>query len=625
MLFFVFVPGFMLAALLASVVWARRDHQLVAPAIGPIEVRNSFVGEGSLQGAAVAWRSLWPLVRVEAHRLVRHPASYLVVVPFLSLTLSEFQFSGIKEWNREDVSFVVYTAVPWAWGTLIASNLLTLRSRRWRSQELLATTPVPERSRTIAHLIATLAMLPGTALLLAAVFVAGNLSGKTIGSPRVTVLLSAPLLVVGGGCLGVAVARWLPRPIFGWVAVIATSVLQVNFYHADLRWRWLHFSIFSNDTKDYPTFSPLHHEAHLFYLLGGVLLVAAIALAGNGFSSRVVGLLAGALGLIVVSGFVQTRPIGNADAEVFAQRLEDPSLNQQCFERSTFTICADPVWADIVPHWSKPVEGVLARLSSQVIPAGLVVRQRPLIDVSHELPTSVAAKVDPAVVWPNDDEVSLSYEWGFPAAMEDSVAGEAQLSLGFRVASLVVGLPPDAWWSESSRGTADWLTVRLADSDTNQAVASPLSQCLAGTEGRAVVALWLAGQSTPAARGQLHSRAQSIQASKTLNSPVSFDWSWNYGGGFPDVLPEQGTVVNGSDVVGASALLQRDDASVAAMFQRHWAEIVAPAGQPITDKDVLGWFGLDTKQASAIVTKSTPKDHESDIGPRPAVFGTCLT
>jgi len=74
------------------------------------------------------------------------------------------------------------------------------------------------------------------------------------------------VIVVGGGFVGVAVARWLPRPVFGWVAVLASLLLQVNLGATDTRWRWLHFSIDGTDGLTYPAIAPAHHEGS--YVVG---------------------------------------------------------------------------------------------------------------------------------------------------------------------------------------------------------------------------------------------------------------------------------------------------------------------------------------------------------------------
>lgn len=246
-----------------------------------------------------------------------------------------------------------------------------------------------------------------------------------------------------------------------------------------------------------------------------------------------------------------------------------------------------------------------------------------MIDARHELAEAVAVKVDPTVVWPNDDEVSID-GWAFPTPGEGQAGDGVQLSLAFRVASRVVGLPPDVWWeAEPSDGSAGWLKVPLAHPDTHESIVSPLAQCLAADEARSVVAVWLAGQATPLARAELHRRAQSIVAAGDLSLPASFDTEWNYGGGFPDLLPEQGALVTGSDVVAGAALLKRDDTEVAAAIGRHWDEVVSNPARGTSSSDVLAWFDLDDDEAADIVRNGTPSDHKVDLSPRPAVFGPC--
>ena len=358
---FPFVLIVMIGAPVAAIVLSARDHQLMAPPAEFLDTATRVRGNASLRGASVGWKALVPLVRVETVRLVRHPAPYLVALPLCALSLSQFLSSSVIAYDRNDVDLIIFL-VPYAWGTLIASNLLALRSRRWGSDELLATTPTPQRSRTLAHLIAPIGMLPGAVVLLALAVVLGAISGRTIGTPRTWVIVTGLLLVVGGGCVGVGVARWLPRPAFGWVAVLATIVLQVNFGYLDPRWRWLHFSMYGNQSINYPNLAPDHHLAHAAYLVGGILLVAAVALARDGIDRNVGSLGVAALAIVVVSGVVQTRPPSAVDAVAFARHLEDPGADQSCTRREVFSVCAEPGYVDFVPYWSEPVDGVLRRV-----------------------------------------------------------------------------------------------------------------------------------------------------------------------------------------------------------------------------------------------------------------------
>ncbi len=620
-----FVLVFMLVTPLAAIFVSQRTQQLMAPAVGALDLARPVRGDAGLRGSTVAWRHLCPLVRLESVRLVRHPAVYLVAIPFTVVNFFQLEGSEVLVLDRDDVSLAVLLA-PYGWGVLIASNLLTLRSRRWRSEELLATMPVPQRSRTAAHLVAPLVTLPGAAVLLAGWFALAARSDHVRGTARPAAVLAGVLIVVGGGCVGVAVARWLPRPLFGWLAVIVTIVLQVNFGALDPRWRWLHFSVYAAETISYPRLAPQHHEVHLLYLAGGVLLVAAVALARDGLDRRSGALGGTALAVLLVTGAVQTAPLADADTALFVTRLEQPGIGQTCRPAAGATVCADPGFEFAIDWWTEPVVGVLRRVPDSARPADLVIRQRALVDARALLHPEIASAVDPAVAWPDDREVSVSDRWRLAAPGDPDGPGRVQLALAYRTASALVGLPPDAWWSASSRGSAAWATVPLAaGGERNEPVRGPLVQCDAAGDGRAVVAAWLAGQSTPAARAELRRRAGEVVARQWADTPVAFDPVDNYLTGLPDVLPEQGAVPSGGEILAATALLDLDDALVAAAFADRWSELVAPGSVPTAT--VLGWLGSDPSRARAAVAATAPRfdpeiDPDADTDP-PVLTGTC--
>jgi len=632
------VFALMVVAPVIAVAKVMRDHQLVAPAVGSVEITSAFRRDRVLRSAPARWPTIAPLLWLEARRLVMHPAPYVITAPLFAVWLMTVTDSWVIVHSSDDISTVTGT-VPLAWGTLIASNLLTLRSRRWRSEELLATTPVPERSRTVAHLLASLVMVPASVALLCIWFAAGAWSGRTVGTPRAAVLAVVPLIVVGAGCVGVAVARWLPKPVFGWVAVVATLILQLNFGHTDSRWRWLHFSSYGSESVSYPWLAPEFHEIHLVYLIGGILLVAAVALARDGIDARNGALLGTAVALMLVAGVLQVRPLSDEQVSMYAERVENPAWNQRCEERERVTFCFGPGFADFVPYWHGPVDGVLARVPADALDVPLVVRQRPLMDATIELPAPIVAAIDPTKAWPDDDEVAVSYGWELPSSWASNEPGAFELALGFRVASLALGLPPDAWWPAGSDEAGDRPGGATGEGPSAAGAAGGvvpievIMQCLAPDQARSVAAVWLAGQSTPLARGALLRRAGEVIGRGEQDVPVSFDSHGTYNALLPDPLPEQGTVVRGSHIVWAAALLARDDTHVAEIWRAHWDELAGRTGTPAGTADVLSWFDTDEGAIREVVAATAPSfnvaidgGHEEDNGPAgPPITTPCAS
>jgi hypothetical protein len=627
---FPFVLAAMVVAPVLAIGWSARDHQLMAPAVGGLDTTTRVARDALLRGEPVGARTLWPLVRVEGWRLFRHPAPYLVALPLCALSLWSLSFSPVTFYGRDDVELIVFL-VPLAWGTLIASNLLTLRSRRWHAEELLATMPVPARSRTLAHLLACLVMVPVALAMLAVPLGFAARSGRAFGTPRPWVLVTAVLIVVGGGFVGVAVARWLPRPVMGWVAVVATLVLQLNGGHLDPQWRWLHFSMYANEAIAYPELAPDRHLLHVVYLVGGLVLVAAVALARDGLDARAGALLAASGAVLVLAGALQVQPASVTDASILAGRLQDPASGQVCTSDEGVILCTDPAYADLVPHWRATVAGVARRLPTTARTEPLVLRQRPTIEARTALPPEVAERVDPALAWPDDDEVSLSSRWALPGTTDDTLPGRFQLALAFRTASTHLGLPPDAWWSAPSIGSTAFVTVPLAavGDEIDTPLLGPLVQCTTEGEARGAAAVWLAGQATPAARAELAALAGRIVGYDQLHTPVAFDPIDNYGALLPSTIPEQGAVPSGADIVAATALLTRDDAEVAAVLAAHWPTLVGPGpgGRAATTAELLSWFGMDAERAADVVRSTAPPadpdPHPEDVPRAPAITGPC--
>ena len=583
------------------VLWIRRDRRALAPEAGAsILGAAGFRPDAHLEGAPAPWRSLVPLVRVEMGRLLRHPAPYLMFLPIAPIMVISSRYPSIRVESMADVEIPIYV-VPFAWGAIVAANLTMLRSRRWRTDELLGALPVPSGSRTIAVGLASVALMLPALVILAGWQVLAWTAGRSIGSPRPVVLLVAPLLVLGGCCLGIAVARWLPRPGIAWLAVIATFVLQVNLGALDPRWRWLHFSMYASESLHHQDLAPTWHEWHAVYLVAGSLLVAALAVLRTRRDARVVAALVVAVVVLIGSGAWQVRPMSAAEVASFANRLEHPEQTQRCVAREAITYCGvDPV-LDLVDAWDRPVRAVWQRVPASGRPAALTVRQRPLITAIAEVPSEVLAVVDPSRVWPDDREVSVSDEWAVPAPEHGDEPGRVELALAFRVASSTLGLAPDAHWETTARGAGgsdEWATGFLRTNLEDErgqgdptayhgTLPGPLVVCTTGEQARGVVALWLAGQATPAARETLRHWAGVLDATRDLDRTVVFDPGDSYREGLSGVVPENGTAVRARSIVIAARLLEQPDGDVARVLDEHWRDLRSAT---LSWDDAAGWF-----------------------------------
>jgi hypothetical protein len=180
----------------------------------------------------VGSRALPHLAASEAVRLVRHPL--IVAGSLISAGLAAAVLAGAPPNNVYEALTVLYSFVlgPLAFFT---ARLAASRDRRSRLSRVLDATPVRERTRTIALLIACC----GPAALVAAMAGATVIAYRTADAtpprwPTIGVLLVQPVTVLGGGLLGVMTARWLPWPGAG-LTVMAILVIWVQLAGYDTR------------------------------------------------------------------------------------------------------------------------------------------------------------------------------------------------------------------------------------------------------------------------------------------------------------------------------------------------------------------------------------------------------
>lgn len=491
----------------------------------------------------------------EAWLLVRHPG----VVVGIGLTVFAFMLAS-DEHSATVLSEDLAAFLPLlllAWGALIAVNLATLRSRRDGTDELFDSLPTSAPARTAGHLLSVLALVPMSVVYYVAWFLISSSSPAAVGSPNLAILAGGALIVVGAGVCGVFVARWVPTAAAGPAAVIATMVLQSNFGHQDYRWRWLHFA--SGDGFNF-TFDVGHDGWHVVWLAGLVLLAVFFAFARHGLSRPVVTAGGLALVLLVVSGWVQTRPLSESRLAARASQLSSPAAHQVCEQRAGVRYCAYPTYREWIPLWEASVRGVLSRLPADAGPGTpLEVRQRPILTISDDLIPPFRDRIDPAAVWAADTAVHPGMTWrhdGHP------------LVIAFQAASWAVGLPPAASW------------------------ANPQA-CNAGGQARAVTAMWLAGRSGPKAEALLRERATEIERDgrRALVALQPLDVAPNWEG--EDRVDsayeaEVGAAGRGADVVAAARLLSLPGERVSAMVDTNWDRITDPSTPASALFELLG-------------------------------------
>jgi hypothetical protein len=249
-------------------------------------------------------RSVLALTRVEARRLITHPA--ILVPPGLIV------LTGARGPGAFRFLFLVgigYFAI--GIGTFLAANLCATRSRRDRTEELYASLPLRAADRTAAHLLSVAGPL-AAALVIAGVLAVvtrpwAGASARLDIEPR-TIMYGLPDFVQGPfavaflGVAGVVLARWFITPVA--VPVIFAGIFAMNSLTdlASGALRWL------SPVADYSSAglgSASVMPWHLVYLGGIILLLALAALVRRPLARGVQLYGATAVALTAVGGVMQ--------------------------------------------------------------------------------------------------------------------------------------------------------------------------------------------------------------------------------------------------------------------------------------------------------------------------------
>lgn len=248
------------------------------------------------------------LALAEARRLLLSP----VVLGALALTVlgaAQVPLTGDREVYGALTGLVAWVLGP---ASVVAGFLLGSRERRHDAGEWAGVTPTGLRCRTAAQLLAVLALV-GLAVVVSALLWVWflHLSGAELYlRPPLLEVASGPLCVLGGGWLGVMVARWWPwTPAVGIVLVllVALNVLATARPGTVLLGFYVDFPLWPLGAPD--VWAGLvegdrgWHATYLLALSGSAAVGALVATPGR----RVVLVGVGALlvGTAVVAGVLQ--------------------------------------------------------------------------------------------------------------------------------------------------------------------------------------------------------------------------------------------------------------------------------------------------------------------------------
>lgn len=168
-------------------------------------------------------RSVWAVLGgSEIRRLVLHPV-FLASLAFVAITAGVDLRPGPREAYSVVTSAGTFFLGPF---TFFAANLLASRDRRHRTEEWLSSLPATRQQRTAAALLACTGPVAVAALLVLVAYIGFGSAGLFVRHPHPLEMLSVLLGVLGGGLLGVMVARWAPWP--GAAALVMVALVAVH-------------------------------------------------------------------------------------------------------------------------------------------------------------------------------------------------------------------------------------------------------------------------------------------------------------------------------------------------------------------------------------------------------------
>ncbi|MHB8296017.1 MAG: hypothetical protein ACYDH5_15650 [Acidimicrobiales bacterium] len=533
-------------------------------------------------------RVLGSLGRVEAARLASHPAVLAGVAGAVALFAAKTRSSVGRWWVDDALLGTALLLVGVA--ALVAGHLATSRPRRDGMAALYDSFPTSAARRTGGHLVALVAPVALSAVLVAAAIVWLDAQGA-IGAPRAAVLGGGLAVVAFLGALGVALGRWAPQAWAGLLAAVVVGLLEVDLvvpsFDAPLRLgqgvAWLapwHQALVSGELPGpLPGLPPA--GAHVVELVGVALLLAAGALLSRQWRGRRV--VAGGIAACLVAaavgwaGWSETRPISLAELDGVVAMATQPAAHESCRVQGGVSYCAYPAYREWVKLWAVPVGGVLAHLPRrpsrrlvvrQVVGSALfcspsLVGAQAAFCVGSTPTTARGQKIaglaahlaafqaglgtDPGLV-PGSARppVYVGLNWG-----QDATLGPTQLNLALDTAYWALGLPTTGQTVHAQGGTSE-------------------VSCLPVGQAREAVALWLAASATPGARAALLSEVSgaALGGSAPYGNGRSSVATFALGSSFDTVQPLQTT---GRATLLAAAMARLPVGRVETVLAAHWS------------------------------------------------------
>ena len=503
------------------------------------------------------------LARVEGRQLLRNEvfivgiAMSIAILVIFGVIWASDNLGAQNSWRYWLALLPVFT-LPFAGLTMVAANLAALRSRRDGTEELFSSLPATDATRVVGHLGSV-----WMAFVIQAIFVIGNfLNGwfitdhfGAVDMASIGDIAVSFMLVASAVALAVALARWLPHPLVALAALVAlgiggSAIGGIGGHHWSLTRQ---LSIWPRYPDHDWAFAVRPNWWHAAYLLALATVVAVVAVARQRRDRPIAILAAVTVTLAAVTGFLQTRPMSDRDADRIASMIANPVTYSTCHTTDGLTLCAYQDYADITSVWANELSAPFAAVPPARQADGFtVVWREPRLD---RLDPAVQQRIDADALnarWDRDPAT-----WNGVAIVGTDSAPVNRLALGL----WSVGLP---------------------------LVAAEDTPCSVSGQARGVVALWIAaqGKSADAATSFVSGSWSGINNSDTTFA-IPSEWIdgyvWN-GDEIPPVLWSK------NDIAAAQALVGIDVATVRDAIWADWAQWTDPTTS--TDQ-LLATFGLE--------------------------------
>jgi hypothetical protein len=498
-------------------------------AVREASATDAGAAPGDGRGRAAAWRVTLAIARIEAARLIRHPATVIGLT--MSSGIAILVLVSIVPVVQREAAELAAIALPAAGGVLLAGHLAASRLERDDVLPLASVAPSTAATRTAGLLVAllgpaTVAALWTSAVLLLMPLTGGAHTGTIDGIPALGDVLAPSATVLLFGALGVALGRWLPATLAGFfvLPLLAAGLLMVYDVVKGFAVSRLLPVADWVDPNDMIQMRPRAPWAHLLYVLLLTAVVAGIALCRDRATAPVV---AGTIACVAATAAVAVQLITVWDDEALVTMLvrdiRDPGRRLTCDAHRQVPVCVPAGFEAWRVRLRDPAVDALTQVPMSARRGPLQVQLRPqpwkLASSAFAEPPGAADRLPPdigaalprdvreaLVPWPYASRpprlVRLAAPRTVPALFLQyrGAEGDAQrLDLALGVLAEVTGFRDTVRERERQIRTL-W---GYADGDPDAVPPGPSAGCRPRLEAREVLTFALAALSDPAARAAL--------------------------------------------------------------------------------------------------------------------------